>query len=140
MRRCVYSVKYNCYCAGAIEINWKTMIDLCWQRLQLRGYDRVLDVVFQRGPSLTRNTTLGTYTNAVKPGCDRIVIYTYRRKMPTVLATIAHEFGHAEHYHCVQGGDQWPEKQMEGYAQGIETLMLGVYNDFIEREYASLCT
>lgn len=119
MSQCIYVVKRgNKVIQARMRQEWLDMLTFCWAKLRQEGYQANMKVVFQTMPSAHAKDYYGIYHYGRLN--DTIYIYTFGRGAAGVNSTIAHEFGHAKHYHLIPESHEWNDHLMEAYARWFE--------------------
>lgn len=120
----VYTFKRNhCWVDRRIPPAFLRMLELCQQ--DLHRFQFTVDVIFQTGISRNHDRYLGLCSLSKTDPCRMTIhLYTYRRPQLLMAKTIAHEFGHVQHYLMHPGSWSWPEKKAEDYANQYADQMM----------------
>lgn len=112
---------------------YRLMLQMCANDLTADGVNLRARVIFQMGKSRNQTSCYGLCDYFCQ-SLPTIYIYTYRRRVNTVLNTIAHEFGHVGHFATQPVSRQWPSVKMERYANLYEKLMRERFNERLAKE------
>lgn len=118
---CVYKKNRN-RMAVSVHPRIRHMLQLCADDLTSAGYDGLVKVIFQTGRSHAQSLLYGLCWYKHRP-TPLIYIYTYRRRVPSIINTIAHEFGHVSHFYAIPSSSRWTNEKAEQYAELYEKLM-----------------